>query len=220
MGERVEFPSNGHTCQGYFAGKGPGVVVIQEWWGLVPHIEEIVDRLAGEGFSAIAPDLFHGKSTTSPDEAGRLLMELDADRAEKEIAAAGTYLLSRDECKSKSYGVVGFCMGGALAQYTATKESDVGATVSFYGGFKKLDTNWANLNAPIMLIYAENDQGVPVEKGRALTTQLQDLGKTVEFLVYPKTDHAFFNNTGKNYNAEAAEDAWQRTVAFFKAHVK
>ena len=78
MGERVEFPSNGHTCQGYFAGKGPGIVVIQEWWGLVPHIEEIVDRFAGEGFSAIAPDLFHGKTAGSPDEAGRLLMELDA----------------------------------------------------------------------------------------------------------------------------------------------
>ena len=220
MGERVEFPSNGHTCQGYFAGKGPGIVVIQEWWGLVPHIEEIVDRFAGEGFSAIAPDLFHGKTTTSPDEAGRLLMELDAERAEKEIAGAGAYLLGRPECKSKSYGVVGFCMGGALAQYAATKEANVGAIVSFYGGFKKLACDWPNLSAPIMLIYAEHDQGVPVEKGRALAKDLQEMGKDVRLLVYPKTDHAFFNNTGKNYNAEAAEDAWQRTVAFFKAHLK
>ena len=77
MGERVEFPSNGHTCQGYLAGKGPGIVVIQEYWGLVKHIEEIVDRFAGEGFSAIAPDLFHGKTATSPDEAGRLSRVLD-----------------------------------------------------------------------------------------------------------------------------------------------
>src|SRR3954463_12222543 len=90
MGERVEFPSNGHTCQGFFAGKGPGIVVIQEWWGLVPHIEQIVDRFAAEGSSAIPPAPFHGKPTPSPDEAGRLLMELDADRAEKEIAAAGS----------------------------------------------------------------------------------------------------------------------------------
>jgi len=195
-------------------------VVIQEWWGLVPHIEEIVDRFAHDGFSAIAPDLFHGKTAASPDEAGRLLMELDADRAEKEIAGAGAYLLGRDECTSKTYGVVGFCMGGALAQYAATKQKNVGAMVSFYGGFKKVTMDWANLSAPIMLIYAENDQGVPIEKGRALARQLQDMGKNVELLVYPKTDHAFFNNTGKNYNAEAAEDAWQRTVAFFKAHVK
>jgi len=219
MGERVEFPSNGHTCQGYFAGKGPGIVVIQEWWGLVPHIEEIVDRFAGEGFSAIAPDLFHGKTAKSPDEAGRLLMEMDADRAEKEIAGAGAYLLSRPECTTKTYGVVGFCMGGALAQFTATKEKSVGAAVSFYGGFKKVSSDWSNLSAPIMLIYAEKDQGVPIESGRALAKQLEEMGKDVQLHVYPNVGHAFFNNTGPNYNAEAAEDAWRRTIDFFRGHL-
>jgi carboxymethylenebutenolidase len=219
MGERVEFPSNGHTCQGYLAGKGPGIVVIQEWWGLVPHIEEIVDRFAHEGFCAIAPDLYHGKTTTSPDEAGRLLMELDAERAETEIAAAGAFLLGRDECTSEKYGVVGFCMGGALAQYTATKEANVAATVSFYGGFKKVAMDWTNLNAPIMLIFAGYDQGVPVEGGRALAKQLEEMGKDVRLLVYPTTDHAFFNNTGKNFNLEAADDAWLRTIAFFRHNV-
>jgi carboxymethylenebutenolidase len=220
MGERVEFPSNGHTCQGYFAGKGPGIVVIQEWWGLVPHIEEIVDRFAGEGFSAMAPDLYHGVTTTSPDEAGRILMELDVERAEREIAAAGNDLLARPECTSKSYGIIGFCMGGALAQYTATKEANVGAAVSFYGGFQKVNPVWADLTAPIMLIYAEHDQGLPIDKGRALAKQLEEMGKDVRLLVYPKTDHAFFNNTGKNYDPEAAEDGWQRAVAFFRAHLK
>src|SRR6059036_3529731 len=165
MGERVEFPSNGHTCQGYLAGRGPAVVVIQEWWGLVPHIEDVVNRFSKEGFAAIAPDLFHGKTTRSPDEAGKMLMELDAERAEREIAGAGKWLLKRPECSSKTYGVVGFCMGGALAQYTATKEGNqVGAAVSFYGGFRKTDFPWENLAAPILLIYAEDDQGVPVEK--------------------------------------------------------
>jgi carboxymethylenebutenolidase len=220
MGERIEFPSNGHTCRGYFAGKGPGIVVIQEWWGLVPHIEQIVDRFAAEGFAAIAPDLFHGTTTTSPDEAGRLLMELDAERAEKEIAAAGAYLLTRPECTSKTYGVVGFCMGGALAQYTATMDKQVGAAVSFYGGFKKSDFPWENLTAPILLIYAEDDQGVPVEKGRALAKQLEEMGKDVQLVSYPHTNHAFFNDTGKNYNAEAAADAWKKTIAFFRANVK
>lgn len=219
MGERIEFPSNGHTCQGYFAGKGPGVVVIQEWWGLVPHIEQIVDRFAGEGFSAIAPDLYHGKTTTSPDEAGRMLMELDAERAEKEIAAAGDYLLGRPECTSKSYGVIGYCMGGALAQFTATKEKHVGAAVSLYGGFKKTDFPWENLAAPILLIYAENDQGVPVEKGRALAKRLEEMGKSVQLVSYPNTNHAFCNDTGRNYNAEAAADAWKKAVAFFRANV-
>jgi carboxymethylenebutenolidase len=220
MGEHVEFPSNSHSCRGYVAGKGPGIVVIQEWWGLVPHIEDIVDRFAGEGFSAIAPDLFHGATASSPDEAGRMLMELDAERAEKEIAAAGAYLLNRPECTSKKYGVVGFCMGGALAQYTATKESNAGATVSFYGGFKKVQCDWKNLSAPIFLIYAEDDQGVPAEQGRALAKQLEEMGKDVQLVVYPNVNHAFFNDTGRNYNAAAAADAWKRTIEFFRANVK
>ena len=220
MGEHVEFPSNGHSCGGYVAGKGPGIVVIQEWWGLVPHIEDIVDRFAGENFSAIAPDLYHGATASSPDEAGRMLMELDADRAEKEIAAAGAWLLNRPECTSKSYGVVGFCMGGALAQYTATKESHAGATVSFYGGFKKVAFDWKNLGAPILLIYAEEDQGLPAEQGRALAKQLEEMGKDVHLVVYPSVNHAFFNDTGRNYNATAAADAWKRTIEFFRANVK
>jgi carboxymethylenebutenolidase len=220
MGKHVEFPSNSHSCRGYVAGKGPGVVVIQEWWGLVPHIEDIVDRFAGEGFSAIAPDLYHGATASSPDEAGRMLMELDADRAEKEIAAAGAYLLNRPECTSKKYGVVGFCMGGALAQYAATKESNAGAAVSFYGGFKKVASDWKNLNAPILLIYAEEDQGVPAQQGRALAKQLEGTGKDVQVIVYPNVNHAFFNDTGRNYNAAAAADAWKRTIEFFRANVK
>jgi carboxymethylenebutenolidase len=220
MGQRVEFPSNGHSCSGYIGGSGPGIVVIQEWWGLVPHIEDIVERFAAEGFTAIAPDLFHGKTTTAPDEAMRLLMELDADRAEREIAGAGAYLLGRPECTSKAYGVVGFCMGGALAQYAATKQQNVGAAVSFYGGFKKVASDWANLSAPMMLIYAEDDKGVPVEQGRALAKQLEEMGKSVELVSYPGTNHAFFNDTGANYNEDAARDAWRRAIEFFRANVK
>src|SRR5437764_2701208 len=222
MGERVEFPSNGHTCQGYFAGKGHGIVVIQEWWGLVPHIEQIVDRFAHDGFSAIAPDLFHGRTTTSPDEAGRLLMELDADRAEKEIAGAGEYVLGRDECTSKTYGVVGFCMGGALAQYTATKEgAKVGAAASFYGGFRKLEHDWNNLQAALLLIYAGNDKNVPASQGQELGAKLKAMGKNAEVVVYPNTNHAFFNDTRKEvYDADAAQDAWRRTLELFRANVR
>src|SRR4029434_10569158 len=119
MGQRVTFQSNAHPCTGYLAGQGPAVVVTQDWWGRVPHIEDLVERFAGEGFVAIAPDLYHGKTTKSPDEAGKLLMELYVDRALQEIIGAGAYLLRRPECSSKKYGVVGFCMGGGLAQHTA-----------------------------------------------------------------------------------------------------
>jgi carboxymethylenebutenolidase len=224
MGQRVTFPSNGHTCQGYFAapasGSGPAVVVIQEWWGLVHHIETLVDRFAAEGFVAVAPDLFHGQTTKSPDEAGKLLMELDVERAQKEIAGAGSYLLSRPECSSKSFGVIGFCMGGALAQYEATKDANVGGTVSFYGGFKKAPCDWSQLRAPILLFYGENDKGVPAEQGRALAEQIETLGKSVELHVYPDADHAFFNDDRPEvYNPGAAEDAWRRTLDFLRKHV-
>ena len=219
MGERVEFPSNGHTCSGYFSGAGPAVVVIQEWWGLVPHIEELVDRFAGAGFAAIAPDLYHGKTTKSPDEATKLLMELDAERAVKEIAGAGQYVLGRPECTSKKYGVVGFCMGGALAQYAATADAEnVGAAVSFYGGFKKVSPDWEKLSAPLLLIYGAEDKGVPPEQGRELEKKLRDLGKDVELVVYEGANHAFFNDTRPEvYNIDAAADAWKRTLDLFRS---
>ena len=225
MGQRVEFPSNAHTCQGYLAvprpGQGPAVVVIQEWWGLVPHIEDLCDRFAAEGFLALAPDLYHGKTTKSPDEAGKLLMEMDADRAEREVAAAGEYLLGRAECTSKTYGVVGFCMGGGLAQYTATKEDGkVGAAVSFYGGFKKVPFEWDNLTAPLLFICGENDQRVTAES-REREAMLKAKGKNVNLVVYPNAEHAFFNDARPEvYDPEAAQDAWRRTLEWFRASVR
>jgi carboxymethylenebutenolidase len=225
MGQRVEFPSNGHTCNGYFAapasGKGPAVVVIQEWWGLVPHIEDLVERFAREGFVALAPDLYHGKITTSPDDAGKMLMELDVDRAAKEIAGAGKYLLARPECSSSKYGVVGFCMGGALAQHAATYDAkSVGAAVSFYGGFKKVPAQWEKLEAPILLIYGENDQGVPAATGRELEQKLRDLGKNVDMVVYPNAGHGFFNDARPaQHDPQASADAWRRTLEHFRSHL-
>ncbi|MGN6185417.1 MAG: dienelactone hydrolase family protein [Thermoanaerobaculia bacterium] len=222
MGERVTFPSNGHTCEGYFApaasGKGPAVVVIQEWWGLVPHIEDLVNRFAAAGFTAIAPDLYHGETTKSPDTAMKLLMELDVERAFKEIAGAGAYLLQRPETSSSKYGVVGFCMGGALAQYTATHDPQhAGAAVSFYGGFQKVRPAWENLEAPLLLIYGENDHSVPADKGHELAKQLREMGKDAESVSYPNADHAFFNDARPEvYNADAAADAWKRTTDLFR----
>ncbi len=225
MGQRVEFPSHDHPCAGYLAlpaaGRGPAVVVIQEWWGLVPHIEDVVERFASEGFVALAPDLYHGKTTRSPDDAMKMLMELDAERAEREIAGAGAFLLARPECSSRTWGVVGFCMGGALAQYAATKESGVGAAVSFYGGFKKAPVDWGALTAPLLLFYGEEDSGVSSELGMTMARQFRDVGKDVEAVVYAGVGHAFFNDTRKeNYNGIAAEDAWKRTMAHFRKHVR
>lgn len=220
MGERVKFPSNGHTCDGYLAGKGPAIVVIQEWWGLVQQIEGVVDRFAKEGFLAIAPDLYHGKVATSPDQADRLKMELDAERAGREIAGAGEYLLKRPECTSKKYGLIGFCMGGGLAQFTGARESNAAATVSFYGGFKKAPIDWPHLSGPILLINGENDRSPSPEQARQTEQTLKQLGKHVELKIYPNADHAFFNETGRNYNKQAADDAWKRTLEFFRMNLR
>jgi carboxymethylenebutenolidase len=224
MGERISFTINGQKGDGWLAtpvsGKGPAVVVIQEWWGLVPHIQDVTDRFAKEGFIAFAPDLYHGKTTTSPDEAGRLLMELDAERAGREISAAGAFLLGRPECSSKKFGVVGFCMGGALAQYAATSNPNVGAAVSFYGGFKKVSIRWENLSGPILLIYGEMDDGVPASEAKPLEDKLKALGKNVETVIFRGAPHAFFNDTRPSiYREECAKDAWQRTLAHFRAHL-
>ena len=225
MGEKVTFYSDGRTCEGYLAkpalGKALAVVVLQEWWGLVPHVMDVCDRFAKEGFIAIAPDLYHGKTTTAPDEAGRLLMELDVERANTEIAGAANYVLSRPECSSKRFGVVGFCMGGALAQYAATSNSKVGAAASFYGGFKKVPLKWESLKAPVLLIYGEMDEGVPASEAAPLEKKLKNLGKKVETVIYRGAPHGFFNDSRPTqYREECARDAWKRTVDLLKANVK
>lgn len=220
MGQIVEFSSNGHECRGYLAtpgdGSGPAIVVIQEWWGLVPHIEDVCDRFAASGFLALAPDLYHGEKASSPNDAQKLMMELDIERANAEILGAGNYLLSLPECSSSRFGVVGFCMGGALAQYAGTSSDEVGAVVSFYGGFKKVTPRWENLNAPTLLIYGSSDAGVPASKGIELQKTLRGMGKLVEVKIYD-AGHAFFNDTRPEvYDEEASNSAWIETIELFR----
>jgi carboxymethylenebutenolidase len=220
----VEFPANGKTVTGYLslpAGKGPGVVVIQEWWGLVDHIKDICDRFAAAGYVALAPDLYHGQTTTSPDEAGKLMMALRIDEAEKELRGAVQYLLAHSSVEPKKIGTIGFCMGGALSLYAACENPHVDACVVFYGGHPNVKPNLEKLRAPVLGIYAERDQFVTPESVRQLEAQLKQLGKTAEIHIYPGVDHAFFNDTRPEvYNREAAEDAWRRTLEFFSTHLR
>jgi len=219
-GQMVGFSSNGATTDGYLAiprkGSGPGVIVIQEWWGLVDHIKNVCDRFANEGYVALAPDMYHGKTTTSPDEAGKLMMALQIDQAEKDLRGAIQYLLNHDATTSDKVGTVGFCMGGALSLYAASKNEQVGACVVFYGIHPNVKPDLPNLKAPVLGIYAEKDKSTPPEAVRDLEQQLKALGKSVEMHIYPDTDHAFFNDTRPGvYNRRAAEDAWRRTIEFF-----
>jgi carboxymethylenebutenolidase len=225
MGEMVEFPFAGGDTRGYLSvpksGSGPGVIVIQEWWGLVDHIKDVCDRFATEGFVALAPDLYHGKTTKSPDEAGKLMMALRIDQAENDLSAGIEYLATLDSTTSEKVGVVGFCMGGALSLYTATKNPHIGACVVFYGGHPNVKPDLPNLHAPVLGLYAARDGFVTPDSVRQLESKLKELGKQIETHIYPETDHAFFNDTRPEvYHAGASADAWRRTIEFLRKHLQ
>jgi carboxymethylenebutenolidase len=226
MGEMVEFPSNGDTAGGYLApaadGAGLGVVVIQEWWGLVPHIKEVCDRLAAEGFTALAPDLYHGRTVPNaePDDAGKAAMALDIDRAARDMTGAVDFLTGHEAVRGSGIGVIGFCMGGGLAMWLATLRPDaVRAVVPFYGlAPRDREPDWARLEAAVEGHFAELDEGADPEAVAAFEEKLTSLGKEVRVFVYPNAQHAFFNDTRPEvHDPEAARQAWVRTLEFLRA---
>jgi carboxymethylenebutenolidase len=225
MGERLSFKANGHTTPAYMARPsqpGPGIVVIQEWWGLVPHIEHVADRFAQAGFVALAPDLYHGEKATSPDQAGKLMMALRIDEAAKDLAGAIDHLAGRRrEVTGKNVGTIGFCMGGALSLFAACTNPEVGACAVFYGGHPNVKPDLALLEAPVLGIYAGKDGFVTPASVKELDRQLTALGKRHQFHTYPEADHAFFNDERPEvYDASAAADAWSKTLAFFRRELQ
>ena len=220
MGEMIEFPSNGSLGQGYLgvpaAGVGPGVVVIQEWWGLVPHIKDVVDRFASAGFVALAPDLYRGMQTVEPDEAAKEMMALQLDRVARDMSGSVDEVLRRSS--GDAAGVVGFCMGGGLALVLAAQRPDaVGACVPFYGliPWPEAQPDFSVMSAAVLGHVAGEDDYFSPEAATTLQGQLRALGKDAEFHVYEGAQHAFFNDTRPEvYDAAASSLAWDRTVEF------
>jgi carboxymethylenebutenolidase len=224
MGDRVSYKTNGKTTPAYLAKPlqpGPAVIVIQEWWGLVPHIEHVADRVAAAGFLALAPDLYHGERATSADQAGKLMMSMRIDEASRDLAAAIDYVAALPSATSPKVGTVGFCMGGALSLYAASQNAEVGACVVFYGGHPNVTPDLASLHAPVLGLYAGQDTFVTPAVVNELDRRLTELGKPHEFHTYPDAQHAFFNEDRPEvYDADAAADAWARMVAFFRRELK
>ena len=222
-GEMVSFASNGGEAGGYLArpasGRGPGVIVIQEWWGLVPHIRDVADRFAGAGYLALAPDLYHGQKTTEPDEAGKLMMSLRMDEAAKDMGGAYEYLKDHSACTGK-VASVGYCMGGGLSLYLATLKP-LDACVVYYGVLQGVQPDLSKLAGPVLGHYASDDAWASPQVAHSLEQQIRDAGKHAQIYIYEGTDHAFFNDTRPEvYNKAAAELSWDRTLAFFREHLK
>jgi carboxymethylenebutenolidase len=223
--ESVEFKTNGETAAGYLArpagdGPFPGVIVVQEWWGLDDHIKDVARRFAGEGFAAFAPDLYHGKVVSEPNEAQKLMMALDMPRAVKELVAATDHLSKQSFINGRGIGATGFCMGGGLSLSLACESPHIKVAAPFYGMNPDPIDKVANLSGPIRVSYAENDSWVGAPVREALETALKKHGKTHEIHVYPNTHHAFFNDTRPDaYDKDAATDAWNKMLALFRANL-
>jgi carboxymethylenebutenolidase len=224
-GSMTEIPVNGDAVPAYISlppsGSGPAVVVIQEWWGLVPHIRNVTDRLATQGFVAVAPDLYRGKETTEPDEAGKLLMEMQLDQAAKDMAACVDALLAMPETTGEGVGVVGFCVGGGLALFLASRKAEVSAVVCYYG-FPRQGLEWdlSAVKGAVLGHFAEEDDFAPPELVEQMERELRDAGVDVTFHHYPGTTHAFFNDDRPEvHDAEASDTSWQRTLDFLRAQL-
>jgi carboxymethylenebutenolidase len=225
MGERIQFSTGSETHDAYLSvshtGSGPGIIVLQEWWGLVPHIEDVVDRFAAEGFTALAPDLYKGESTTDPDDAATLMQALHIAHTEEIMRKAILTLMAHPGVQPNDrVGVVGFCMGGQLAMFAAGSNPVIQATVNFYGIHPKVQPSYRDIRGPVLGIFAEHDSMASPEAVRALGVELSNLGVPHEFKTYPGAHHAFFNDARPEvYNPEAAKDAWKRTIQFFRANL-
>jgi carboxymethylenebutenolidase len=225
MGTVIEFPSNGTVGQGYLAtpgaGTDPGLVVIQEWWGLVGHITDVCDRFADEGFVTLAPDLYHGNTASEPDEAGKLMMAMRLDKAGKDMSGAVEAVAARSSGK---VGVVGFCMGGGLALMVASQRPDlVRAVVPFYGivPWEGAQPDYGAINAAVLGHYAEHDDFASADAVAALERALREGGnKDVTIYTYPGTVHGFFNDDRPSQHApDASKVAWERTVEFLHSRL-
>jgi carboxymethylenebutenolidase len=217
----VTFSSEAGQANGHVARPGkdvPGIIVLQEWWGLVPHIKDVAARFAAQGYVALAPDLYHGKSTLEAAEAQHLMEGLDWGRAAKEIAGAVRYL--REVEGATRVGVTGFCMGGALTIIAATQPG-VDAYAAFYGFPPAGAAPVESITAPGVIFFGEKEEYFSVPDAQAFAANQRQRGREAEVVVYPGAGHAFFNDTRPEaYRKEAANDAWRRTLDHFGRHLR
>ncbi len=225
MGSMIEFKRNGQQVGAYLAtptgaGPAPAVIVIQEWWGLNEHIKNVAERYAGEGYVALVPDLYHGKVTADPNEAGKLMAALNRDEAVRDLLGAIQRLKATKEVRGDRIGVTGFCMGGSYALLLPCRTKEIRAAAPYYGEIPD-EAALRSLACPILYVYGDADFWITKDEVKRLEASLKKLGKAGEVKIYPGAPHAFFNDTRKDvYRQKEAQDAWRRTLDFFAKHLR
>ena len=199
--------------------ENPGLVVIQEFWGLNDHIKDVTRRLASEGFVALAPDMYDGKVTTDPTEARQWLTSMDQAVALQKLHGAVDYLKANAKVTKEKIGVIGFCMGGFLALNLACHNRNIRVATPFYGRIPP-DSALENLTAPVLYFFGEQDHHLPAADVDRLEQFIKRTGRTGSVVRYPQADHAFFNDTRKEVYREAdAKDAWEKALAFLRKYL-
>lgn len=224
-GKMIDFMAGKREVKGYVSlptGEGafPALIIIHEWWGLNDHIKEITDRFAGEGYTALAPDLYDGKVTRDPEQAAAYMQGLDQSHAVEALNGSVAFLESQDRVLDEKIGVTGFCMGGSFALLLPCVNGKIKAAAPFYGDVPPDDV-LKNLSSPILFIGAENDFWITGDKMDRLKEGLKKFDKEGDVVVYPGVGHAFFNDTRPDaFDRESAEDAWRRVKEFFEHRLK
>lgn len=227
-GEEVVYgEAGGKPIKGFLAkpadakGPLPGIIVIHEWWGLNDNIREMAKRLAGEGYTALAVDLYNGAVADNPDKAMQLMKASTEQKPQLEENLRQAYDYLETKQKAPKVGVIGWCFGGGWSLNTALLLPDkIDAAVIYYGRVETDKEKLSKLRMPILGLFGAKDQGIPVTSALAFLKALQELGNPAEVHIYENADHAFANPSGGNYQADAAEDAWKRTTAFLAKHLK
>jgi carboxymethylenebutenolidase len=225
MGGMIEFKRNGQRVGAYLArpqgaGPFPAVIVIQEWWGLDDHIKDVAERYTREGYVSLAPDLYRGKVTKDPNEAGKLMGALNREEAIKDLLGTVQHLKSLKEVRGDRIGVTGFCMGGTYALLLPCRTQDIRAAAPYYGEIPD-ERTLTDLACPILYIYGDSDFWITQDDVKRLEVTLKKLNKPGEVKIYAGAPHAFFNDTRKDvYRATEAQDAWRRTLDLFAQHLK
>jgi carboxymethylenebutenolidase len=220
--ETVSYKSGQETVSGFLAlpnggGKHPALVVIHEWWGLNDQIKEETEKFAGQGYVALAVDLYRGKVATTPDEAHELMRGEPDDRGIRDLEAAFAYLTARPDVKAGKIGSVGWCMGGGWSIKLAMSEPKLAACAVNYGSLPTEAASIAKIKAPVLGNFGADDRGITPDSVRAFEASMKAAGKSADLKIYDGAGHAFENPNNKDgYRPQAAADAWSRMTAFFK----